>query len=57
MHTPEQLREGSRLARKAAEEESTPHLKRLLAEHALALAQLAERIVREAQAARADLAS
>jgi hypothetical protein len=47
MPTPAELREGSRLTSRAAEEESTPHLKRLLACHASALAQLAERIERE----------
>lgn len=47
MPTASELREGSRLTRQAADEECVPHLKRLLARHAFALAQLAEKIERE----------
>lgn len=47
MSTPAELRDASRLAREAARAESAPHLRRRLASHALALAQLAEKIERE----------
>jgi hypothetical protein len=46
MPTPAQLRDGSRLCVQAAEKEATPEIKRRLASHALALAQLAENIER-----------
>ncbi len=42
MLTPAQLRDASRLYLQAAEEETTLDIKRRLASHALALAQLAE---------------
>lgn len=42
-----EMREESRLYRRAAKQEATWHLSRRLASHALALAQLAERIERE----------
>jgi hypothetical protein len=44
---PAELREKSRLYREAAEKETDPHLKRGLANDALALAQLAEMIERD----------
>jgi hypothetical protein len=47
MMTPTELRDEARLYRQAAAEESEPHLKRRLASHALALAQLAEMIERD----------
>jgi len=47
MPTPTECREGSRLFREAAGRETEPHLKHGLAGHALALAQLAEKIERE----------
>jgi hypothetical protein len=50
MLTPAELRAGSRSARLAAENESAPPLKLRLADHALALAQLAEKIERDAAA-------
>jgi hypothetical protein len=56
MPTTAELREASRLARLAAAEESVPQLKRRLANHALALAQLAERMERE-EAERPTVAS
>ncbi len=46
MATPTELRDEARLYREAAVDESTPTLKLYLARHALALAQLAERLVR-----------
>jgi hypothetical protein len=46
--TPAELRERSQLYRQAAERETTPEIKRRLASHALALAELAERIERDA---------
>lgn len=45
--TPDQLREHSLSCRRAAQAESRPERRRLLARHALALAQLAEQIERE----------
>ena len=48
MRTPAQLREASRTYNCAARDEAEPHLKLGLARHALALAQLAERIERDA---------
>ncbi|MGO8915493.1 MAG: hypothetical protein ACLQJR_06255 [Stellaceae bacterium] len=45
--TPAELREQSDLYRQAAEKEATLEIKRRLASHALALAQLAERIKRD----------
>ena len=56
MPTPAELRERSGLAQQAAEREAAPHLKRLLASHAFALAQLAEKIERE-EAGREPLSS
>lgn len=47
MLTPAQWREGSLRAHALARREPERHLKRFLAAHALALAQLAERIERE----------
>lgn len=47
MPNPEQLREEARLYRMAAVKETEPHLKRRLASHALALAQMAEKIERK----------
>lgn len=44
MPTPAGLREQSRFFRQAITKEAEPHLKRYLASHALALAQLAEKI-------------
>ena len=44
--TPADLRELSRLYRDASEKETTLEIKRRLASHALALAQLAEKIER-----------
>jgi hypothetical protein len=46
--TPAELREQSRLSRQAALDETTREIKLRLASHALALAQLAERIERQA---------
>lgn len=46
MLTPAELREQSRLYREASAKESVPEFKRRFASHALALAQLAERIER-----------
>ena len=51
MPTPVELREASRLTRLAAVKESDPHLKRRLASHALALAQLAEQMERAVRGA------
>jgi hypothetical protein len=48
MPTPRELREQSHLFLKTAEKEPTLVIKRKLASHALALAQLAEKIEREA---------
>jgi hypothetical protein len=45
--TPAEMREKSRLHRQAARKETDPHLKRKLANDALALAQLAEMIERD----------
>jgi hypothetical protein len=56
MLTPAELRAGCRLASQASKEESASPLKRMLASHALALAQLAEKIERE-EAARNLVAS
>jgi len=50
MRTPAELREASRLAREAASAEAELHIRMRLANHALALAQLAERIEREEEA-------
>lgn len=47
MLIPADLREQARRYREAAVDERTPPLKRYLANHALALAQLAERIEHE----------
>lgn len=47
MPTPSELREGARLTRQAAADESAPPLKRLLSRHASALAALAEKIESE----------
>jgi hypothetical protein len=47
MMTPTELREEARRYRQASAEETEPHLKRHLASHALALAQLAEMIERD----------
>jgi hypothetical protein len=47
MPTPADLREESRLCRQAAQEEPDPKFKQLWANHALALAQLAEKIERD----------
>jgi len=52
MSTPAELRELSRRSREAAAKEKTPQIKRGLASHALALAQLAERIERKEAAPR-----
>jgi hypothetical protein len=52
MPTTTELREGARFAKRAAEKESDPYLKQRLAQHAFALAQLAEKIERERPAAR-----
>jgi hypothetical protein len=46
MSTPMELRENARSARQIASEKLDPHLKRLWASYALALAQLAEEIER-----------
>lgn len=46
MPTSAKLREESRVYRQATGNEADPHLKQFLASHALALAQLAERIER-----------
>ena len=51
MATATELREESRIYREAAADESTPALKLYLARHALALAQLAERLERARAAA------
>ena len=51
MVTPLELREQSQVYRAASEQETVPALSRRLASHALALAQLAERLERD-QAAR-----
>jgi hypothetical protein len=56
MPTPAKLRELCRLTLLAAAEESVPQLKRRLASHAFALAQLAERMERE-EAERQEVAS
>jgi hypothetical protein len=48
MPTPAQLLEASRTYFRAAEKEATPEIKRRLASHALALAQLAEETERRA---------
>jgi hypothetical protein len=50
MPTPAELREASRQARLAVAKEPDPHLKRRLANHAFALAQLAEKMERAAAA-------
>lgn len=47
MPKPAELREESRLYRQVARKEATPHLKQMLASHALALAELAERMERK----------
>ena len=47
MPTPAELREQSRLYRKATDKEITLAIKRRLASHALALAELAEKIERD----------
>ncbi len=47
MRTPAQLREASRAAVRAGKSEPAPALQRLMARHAFALAQLAEKIERE----------
>jgi hypothetical protein len=47
MPTPTKLREQSRLYREAAITATTPHLKKRLGDHALALAQQADKIERE----------
>jgi hypothetical protein len=47
MPKPAELREISRLAREDAADESCPQLRQRLAQHAFALAQLAEKIERE----------
>ena len=47
MRTPAQLRKDCRSTIRAAKREPDPHLKRLMARHALALAQLAEKIERD----------
>ncbi|HXQ53082.1 MAG TPA: hypothetical protein VN802_18465 [Stellaceae bacterium] len=47
MPTPAELRDESRQYRHAAEIETTPEIRRRLANHALVLAQLAEKIERE----------
>jgi hypothetical protein len=47
MSSPMKLRGWSRLYREMAEKENEPHLRRHLASHVLALAQLAEKIERE----------
>ena len=47
MPRPGELRDEARLYRQAAREESSPEIRRKLAAHALALAQLAEKIERE----------
>ena len=47
MPTPGELRDEARLYRQAARKESSPEIRRKLANHALALAQLAEKIERE----------
>jgi hypothetical protein len=52
--TPAEWREESRLYRQIAKTEATPHLKQRVFRHALALAELAERIERE-EAAGASL--
>lgn len=49
MPTPVELREESRVCREAARAEFDPYFKRLLASHALAVAQLAEKIERAQQ--------
>lgn len=46
MSTPAQWREASRIARKAAANETDPKMRVLWASHALALAQLAEQLER-----------
>ncbi len=51
MLTPSELRDQARFYRDASVQEPVPELRRRLASHALALAQLAERVERE-QAAR-----
>jgi hypothetical protein len=53
--TPAELREQSRLYRQAAEKETTVEFKRRLASHALALAQLAEKIERDEFVAQANI--
>ena len=47
MPTPAELRDDARRFTRAAEEETTRPLKQMLASHALALAQLAEKIERD----------
>jgi hypothetical protein len=47
MRTPAELRGECRATIRAAKREPDPHLKRLMARHALALAQLAEKIERD----------
>jgi hypothetical protein len=47
MLTPAELRDQSRMYREAAAKEVVPEFKRRLASHALALAQLAEKMDRE----------
>jgi hypothetical protein len=51
MPMPADLREQSRLSRQAGMKEETPEIKLRLASHAFALAQLAEKIERQAASA------
>jgi hypothetical protein len=50
MQTPRKLRAESRFYKRAAAKEPEPHLKRCLAAHAFALAQIATKIERKQQA-------
>ena len=52
MPRPAELRENSRLYREEAKKEVDPYLRRSLLSHALALAQLAEKVEREETAKR-----
>jgi hypothetical protein len=53
--TPAQLRHQSFLCRQAVEKEATPEIKRMLASHAFALAQLAEKIERNELATKSNI--
>lgn len=57
MPTPAELRAGSQLYRDAGRKETDPHLRHRLACHALALAQLAEKIERQEMMVKRDEAA